>query len=63
MKATVTTLEGETLVIETDGLFSRAIQHETDHLHGKLFIDRMPAAAKVSLKGKIRRMMETYGNG
>ena len=63
VKATVTTLEGETLVIETDGLFSRAIQHETDHLHGKLFIDRMPAAAKVSLKGKIRRMMETYGNG
>ena len=60
VKATVTTLEGETLVIETDGLFSRAIQHETDHLHGKLFIDRMPAAAKVSLKGKIRRMMEKY---
>ncbi len=63
VKATVTTLDGEMLVIETDGLFSRAIQHETDHLHGKLFIDRMPAAAKVSLKGKIRRMMETYGNG
>ncbi len=61
VKATVTTLDGETLVIETDGLFSRAIQHETDHLNGRLFIDRMSAAAKVGMKGKIKRMMETYG--
>lgn len=63
VKATVTTLEGETLVIETDGLFSRAIQHETDHLHGRLFIDRMPAATKIALKGKIKRMMANYGTG
>ena len=62
VKATLTTLDGETLVIETDGLFSRAIQHETDHLHGRLFIDRMPAATKVSLKRKIKRMMAEYGH-
>lgn len=61
VKATVMTLDGETLVIETDGLFSRAIQHETDHLHGRLFIDRMTAASKASLKGKIKRMMATFG--
>lgn len=61
VKATVTTLDGDQLVIETDGLFSRAIQHETDHLNGRLFIDRMPAASKASLKGKIKRMMADYG--
>ncbi len=59
--ATVTTLEGETLVIETDGLFSRALQHETDHLQGRLFVDRMPAATKAALKGRIKRMMTSYG--
>ena len=61
VKATVTTLDGDQLVIETDGLFSRAIQHETDHLNGRLFIDRMPAASKAGLKGKIKRMMAEYG--
>lgn len=62
VKATVTTLDGESLVIETDGLFSRALQHETDHLHGRLFIDRMSAASKAGLKGKIKRMLELYGS-
>ncbi len=61
VKATLTTLEGETLVIETDGLLSRAIQHETDHLNGRLFIDRMSAASKLKVKGKIKRMMAAYG--
>ena len=32
VKATLETLGGETLVVETDGLLARAIQHETDHL-------------------------------
>ncbi len=60
VKATVETLDGETLVIETDGLLSRAIQHETDHLNGVLFIDRMTAATKVSLRGRLKRMQKEY---
>ena len=32
---------GEPLVLEGEGLFARMLQHETDHLHGKLFIDRL----------------------
>ncbi len=35
------TLEGETLVFSANGLLARAVQHEHDHLHGILFIDRM----------------------
>ncbi len=54
--ATVQTLEGNSLVIETDGLLSRAIQHETDHLNGVLFIDRMSSAAKTSLRGRLKRL-------
>lgn len=32
------------------GLLARAVQHETDHLHGILFIDRMDAEIKRELK-------------
>ncbi|MFV1994911.1 MAG: peptide deformylase [Verrucomicrobiales bacterium] len=55
------TLEGESLLIETDGLLGRAIQHETDHLFGVLFIDRMSPARKLSLKKDIRAMRRDYG--
>jgi peptide deformylase len=33
--------EGKPIAFRCGGLLSRAIQHETDHLHGILFIDRM----------------------
>ena len=56
IRATVQTLDGETLVIETDGLFARALQHETDHLNGILFIDRMSSAKKLSLKKTLKAL-------
>lgn len=56
--AKLQTLDGGVIELETDGLLSRAIQHETDHLNGVLFIDRMSAAQKLSLKRKIREMRE-----
>jgi len=34
--------EGAQLEFHCGGLLARAVQHETDHLHGILFIDRMP---------------------
>lgn len=61
VKATVETLEGETLVIETDGLFARAIQHEVDHLFGKLFIDRMSSARKLAIRRQLKELQEQYG--
>ncbi len=35
-------LAGEEIHAETQGFFARVLQHETDHLDGKLFIDRLP---------------------
>jgi peptide deformylase len=61
VRATLTLLDGTIIVIETDGLFGRAIQHETDHLNGILFIDRTTPAAKLSLKKKIRIMQDEWG--
>ncbi|MBO9600434.1 MAG: peptide deformylase [Cohnella sp.] len=33
--------QGETFELEGEGFLARCIQHEVDHLHGKLFIDRV----------------------
>ena len=51
-------LDGSTIEFEATGLLARALQHETDHLHGILFIDRMNSASKVSLAGKLKRLQK-----
>lgn len=56
VKATLELLDGRKIVVETDGLLSRAIQHETDHLNGVLFVDRLTTAAKVSIKRKLKKL-------
>ena len=56
VKATLELLDGRTIVVETDGLLSRAIQHETDHLNGILFTDRLSTASKVSIRRKLKRL-------
>lgn len=52
------TLDGETLRIEASGLLARALQHEVDHLHGILFIDRMSSASKVSHSSRLKRLQK-----
>jgi peptide deformylase len=39
--------------IVADGLLARVIQHEFDHLHGVLFIDRIGYAKRTLLKSKL----------
>lgn len=46
-------LDGDDIVFESEGLLARAVQHEHDHLHGILFIDRMEAAEKKGLQAEI----------
>jgi peptide deformylase len=58
IKVKADTLEGERIELETDGLLARVIQHETDHLFGVLFIDRVSAAKKLSLKRVLRELAE-----
>jgi peptide deformylase len=57
------TLEGELFQIEASGLLSRAIQHEHDHLHGILFIDRMSSAAKAALSSRLKRLQKETRRG
>jgi peptide deformylase len=44
-------LEGNEISVDADELLSRVFQHETDHLDGVLFIDRLdPSTRKQALK-------------
>lgn len=45
---------GEPVVIEGDDLVARAIQHETDHLDGVLFVDRLDKASRKAAMKAIR---------
>ena len=45
--------KGDEIKFRCGGLLSRAIQHEYDHLHGILFIDRMDGLVRSNLKSDI----------
>jgi peptide deformylase len=53
-------LEGKLVEHDADELFSRAVQHETDHLDGKLFIDYLDPAARRSAEEKIFMFEQVY---
>lgn len=50
--------EGERIAFHCGGLLARAIQHETDHLHGILFIDRMSREVKLELKPELESLQK-----
>ena len=48
-------LEGELFEIEGEGLLARAIQHENDHLTGKLMVDFVGPLKRQMIKRKLKR--------
>jgi peptide deformylase len=46
-------LDGNLIGAEAEGLMARILQHETDHIDGKLFIDRLGPAQLASIKDKL----------
>ena len=47
-------MHGEPVVIEGSELLARCIQHETDHLDGIMFIDRLDAETRKEAMRAIR---------
>lgn len=47
---------GETRLIEATGLLARALQHELDHLDGKLFLDRLRGIRRDLIVRKIKKL-------
>lgn len=48
--------EGKPIEFRCGGLLARAIQHEHDHLHGILYIDRMSTETKKRLKPELEAL-------
>jgi peptide deformylase len=48
---------GAAVHLQSNGLLSRALQHEIDHLHGILFIRRMSALKRELIRRKIRKLL------
>jgi peptide deformylase len=51
------TIDEKEMEIEAEGLLAVALQHEIDHLDGKLFIDRISALKRDVYKRKIKKMI------
>lgn len=49
-------LDGNEVEVNAEDLLSRAIQHEIDHLHGRLFIDYLQPQTRTSLDPKIKEI-------
>ena len=47
-------LDGQEVVLEGEGLLAQALQHETDHLDGRLYLDRLPTESRRLAMRQIR---------
>lgn len=53
-------LDGKNKTITASGMFARVIQHECDHLRGRLFIDYLSSAQKSLIKPKLKIIAADY---
>ncbi|MFU8925385.1 peptide deformylase [Acinetobacter puyangensis] len=50
-------LEGKKIEIEADGLLAVCIQHEMDHLNGKLFVDYLSPLKRQRAREKVEKLV------
>ena len=55
-------LQGNTFELEGQGLLARALQHETDHLSGRLLVDMVGPVKRQIIKRKMRKENEAEAN-
>jgi peptide deformylase len=51
-------LDGNIFELEGEALLARALQHETDHLNGRLLIDQVGPVKREIIKRKLRKDLE-----
>jgi peptide deformylase len=49
-------INGKQFSIETEGFYARALQHELDHLDGKLFIDYLSPLKRQLMRGRLKTL-------
>lgn len=55
IQVTALNREGESFTLEPDGLLAVCIQHELDHLNGKLFVDYLSSMKRQRIKKKLEK--------
>lgn len=55
-------VDGTSHVIDIDAMFARVVQHEIDHLDGKLFIDYLSMGERTLLKPRLKKIAERYAS-
>lgn len=53
-------LDGQPIHLDLDGFLARVVQHEFDHLEGRLFTDRLPEAAALEARRALESMQEVF---
>lgn len=53
--------QGETFELATDGLLAVCIQHEMDHLVGKVFVDYLSPLKRARLRSKLKKKQRLAG--
>jgi len=56
VKVRALNLSGSAFEVDADETLARVIQHEYDHLNGKLFIDHLSLLSRQLLRAKLRRI-------
>jgi peptide deformylase len=51
-------VEGNSLEFDAEDRYARIIQHEVDHLHGTLFIDRLSSLKRALYKKKLKKILQ-----
>lgn len=51
--------QGERFIIETDGLLAVCIQHEIDHLEGKVFVEYLSRLKQQRIAAKLKKQQRT----
>lgn len=53
-RVTGTDLDGNEVVVEGEGLLARCLQHETDHLDGYLYVDKLTGPVKAEAREALK---------
>jgi peptide deformylase len=60
VKVQAYTLNGEACEVDASDLTARVLQHEIDHLHGILYIDKMGTIAKLASRSRLKELEYEY---
>jgi peptide deformylase len=59
-RVTALDLDGREFSEDVTGLHARALQHENDHIEGRLIVDRMTQIARIANRNRLKELRDIY---